>query len=37
MELNTTSKPDLVDLMNLFIVWGFAILEQSYQERKGYR
>ncbi len=36
-RMRIVPKPDLVDLMNLVIVWGFAILKQSYQERKGYR
>jgi len=30
-------KPDLVDLMNLFISWGMAVLKKKWLDRVGYR
>ena len=30
-------KPDLVDLMNLFIGWGLQIQKQKWLDRVGYR
>ena len=36
-RMGTIPKPDLVNLMNLFIGWGMAILKQKWLERSGYR
>ncbi|MBA7593440.1 hypothetical protein ES703_00360 [subsurface metagenome] len=36
-KLGDTPKPDLVDLMNLFIGWGLQIQKQKWLERVGYR
>jgi len=30
-------KPELVDLMNLFIVWGLTIQKKKWLDRVGYR
>jgi len=30
-------KPDLVDLMNLFIGWGLSIQKKKWLDRMGYR
>ena len=30
-------KPDLVNLTNLFIVWGLSILKKKWLDRMGYR
>jgi hypothetical protein len=30
-------KPDLVDLMNLFIAWGLSIQKKKWLDRMGYR
>ncbi|MBA7594923.1 hypothetical protein ES703_01879 [subsurface metagenome] len=36
-KLGDISKPDLVDLMNLFIGWGLQIQKQKWLDRVGYR
>ena len=36
-QMGSIPKPDLVNLMNLFIGWGMAILKQKWLERSGYR
>ena len=36
-KLGDTTKPDLVDLMNLFISWGLEIQKQKWLDRVGYR
>lgn len=36
-RLGKITKPDLVDLMNLFIGWGFHVLKQTWLDRMGYR
>jgi len=36
-KLGDISKPDLVDLMNLFISWGLQIQKQKWLDRSGYR
>lgn len=35
--LGDIPKPDLVNLMNLFIFWGFSILKRKGYDRMGYR
>lgn len=35
--MGDTPKPDLVDLMNLFIGWGLAIQKRKWLDRTGYR
>ena len=30
-------KPDLVNLMNLFITWGLSIQKKKWLDRVGYR
>ena len=30
-------KPDLVNVINLFIVWGLSILKKKWLDRMGYR
>ena len=36
-KMGDIPKPDLVDLMNLFIGWGLAILKKKWLDRIGYR
>jgi len=36
-KLGDIPKPDLVDLMNLFIGWGLQIQKQKWLDRTGYR
>lgn len=36
-KLGDIPKPDLVDLMNLFIGWGLQIQKQKWLDRVGYR
>ena len=36
-RMEMISKPDLVDLMNLFIGWGFALLKKQWLEKVGYK
>lgn len=36
-RLGSITKPDLVDLMNIFIGWGMVILKKQYLDRIGYR
>ncbi len=36
-KMGDIPKPDLVDLMNLFIGWGLAILKKKWLDRVGYR
>lgn len=36
-KLGDITKPDLVDLMNLFIAWGLQIQKQKWLDRVGYR
>ena len=36
-KLGDIPKPDLVDLMNLFIAWGLEIQKQKWLDRVGYR
>lgn len=36
-RLEQISKPDLVDLMDLFIGWGLTVLKQQWLDRMGYR
>lgn len=35
-KLEIIPKADLVDLMNIFIIWGFTILKQKWLDRMGY-
>ncbi|MFH1646612.1 MAG: hypothetical protein ABID71_02825 [Chloroflexota bacterium] len=36
-KMGDIPKPDLVDLMNLFIGWGMAIQKKKWLDRVGYR
>lgn len=36
-KLGDIPKPDLVDLMNLFIGWGLHIQKEKWLDRVGYR
>jgi len=36
-KLGDIPKPDLVNLMNLFIGWGLQIQKQKWLDRVGYR
>jgi len=36
-EMGDIPKPDLVNLTNLFIVWGLSILKKKWLDRMGYR
>jgi len=36
-RLGSIPKPDLVNLMNLFIDWGMIVLKDKYLDRRGYR
>ena len=36
-RMGSIPKPDLVDLMNLFINWGMAVLKRQWLDRVGYR
>lgn len=35
-KMEDIPKPDLVNLMNLYITWGLAIQKQKWLERVGY-
>lgn len=35
-QMGDIPKPDLVDLMNLFIVWGVSIQKKKWLDRMGY-
>jgi len=36
-EMEDIPKPDLINLMNLFISWGMAILKKKWLDRMGYK
>ena len=36
-EMGDIPKPDLVDLMNLYIEWGMAIQKKKWMDRIGYQ
>ena len=36
-KMGDIPKADLVDLMNLFIVWGLSIQKKKWLDRMGYR
>ena len=36
-RMGSIPKPDLVNLMNLFIGWGMTVLKQKWLEKSGYR
>ena len=36
-KLGDIPKPNLVDLMNLFITWGLTIQKKKWLDRGGYR
>ena len=36
-KMELVNKPSLVELFNLFIGWGFAILKKQWLERVGYK
>ncbi len=36
-KMGDIPKPDLVDLMNLFISWGMAIQKKKWLDRVGYK
>jgi hypothetical protein len=36
-EMEDISKPDLVDLMNLYIKWGMEVQKKKWLDRIGYR
>jgi len=36
-KMGDIPKPDLVNLMNLFIVWGLSIQKKKWLDRMGYR
>jgi len=36
-KMGDTPKPDLVDLMNLFLGWGFSILYLKWLDHSGYK
>lgn len=36
-KMEDIPKPDLVDLMNLFIGWGLSIQKKKWPDRMGYR
>ena len=36
-KMGDIPKPDLVNLMNLFISWGMAVLKKKWLDRVGYR
>ena len=36
-KMGDIPKPDLVNLTNLFIVWGLSILKKKWLDRTGYR
>lgn len=36
-EMGEIDKPDLIDLMSLFIGWGFTILKKKWLDRVGYK
>ncbi|MBU0846608.1 hypothetical protein KKH23_05410 [Patescibacteria group bacterium] len=36
-RMENIPKPDLVNLMNLFIGWGMTVLKQKWLDRSGYR
>lgn len=36
-KMGDIEKPDLVNLMNLFIGWGLSILKKKWLDRMGYK
>ena len=36
-KMGDIPKPDLVNLINLFIVWGLSIQKKKWLDRMGYR
>ncbi len=36
-KMGDIPKPDLVDLMNLFIGWGMEVLKKKWLDQVGYR
>jgi len=36
-EMGDIPKPDLVDLVNLYIGWGLSIQKKKWLDRMGYR
>lgn len=36
-KLGDIPKPELVNLMNLFIGWGLSVLKKKWLDRMGYR
>lgn len=36
-KMGDTPKPDLVDLMNLFITWGMTVMHKKWLDRIGYK
>lgn len=36
-RMGSIPKPDLVNLMNLFIGWGMTVLKKQWLDRVGYR
>jgi len=36
-EMGDIAKPDLVDLINLFIGWGLSIQKKKWLDRMGYK
>ena len=36
-KMGDIPKPDLVDLMNLYIGWGMAVLKKKWLDRIGYK
>ncbi|GAI71703.1 unnamed protein product, partial [marine sediment metagenome] len=36
-KMGDVPKPDLVNLINLFIVWGLSIQKKKWLDRMGYR
>jgi hypothetical protein len=36
-KMGDIPKPDLVNLMNLFISWGMAVLKKKWLDRVGYK
>jgi len=36
-KMEDIPKPDLVNLINLFIVWGLSIQKKKWLDRMGYR
>ena len=36
-KMGDIPKPDLVELMNLFIGWGMTVLKKKWLDRVGYK